>query len=173
VSAVVDTFHKPVTFVGPVVTVQGAGAIVSGLLASKVIRRLGEPRSIVTGLLVLGAGLGGVAAAATLWQLLVATAVLGAGIPLLVIAYNTLLQKQTPGRLMGRVSTATEVLTTTPQALSIAVGALLVTLVDYRVIFALMTLGSVFAAGYLLRTLRGRLGPVAGLVAEQAPEAIS
>jgi MFS family permease len=173
VYAVVDAFHKPVTFVGPMVTVQGAGAIVSGLIASKVIRRLGEPRSIVTGLLVLGAGLGGVAAAATLWQLLVATAVLGAGIPLLVIAYNTLLQKQTPGRLMGRVSTATEVLTTTPQALSIAVGALLVTLVDYRVIFALMTLGSVFAAGYLLRTLRGRLGPVAGLVAQQAPEAVS
>ena len=51
---------------------------------------------------------------------------LGAGIPLIFVAFNTLLQKQTPGRLMGRVSASVEVLVTTPQALSIGVGTLLV-----------------------------------------------
>lgn len=158
--AIVDAFGKPVEFVGPVVSVQGVGAIVGGLLCSRVIRRIGEPASIVAGLALLVVGLLGVAGAVMIWQLLAATVVLGSGLPLLIVAYNTLLQKQTPGRLMGRVSTATEVLVTTPQALSIAIGALLVSLVDYRVMFALMCTGAVVATGYLLLTLRGRLGPV-------------
>ena len=51
--------------------------------------------------------------------------------------------------LMGRVSAFTEVLTTTPQALSIAVGAVLVTLLDYRVLFVLMAVGTLLAAAYL------------------------
>ena len=92
---------------------------------------------------------------------------LGAGIPLILVAFNTLVQKQTPGRLMGRVSTSIEVLVTTPQAVSIAVGALLVTLLDYRVIFALMTAGTAVAAGYLAVRLREHLGsPIPGAATE-------
>lgn len=163
VYAVVDAFDKPVEFVGPVLTVQGVGAIASGLLASRTIRRLGEPKTMVVGFAILAIGLAGVAAATQVWAMLAAIAVFGASIPLLIVAYNTLLQKQTPGRLMGRVSTTTELLTTVPQALSIATGALLVTLLDYRIIFALMGIGTLVAAGYLLTSLRGRLGPVGGI----------
>ena len=84
-------------------------------------------------------------------------------IPLLIVAFNTILQKQTPGHLMGRVSTTTEVLTTTPQALSIALGALLVTVLDFRVIFVLMTAGTLLGAVYLVVALRGRMAlPVPG-----------
>jgi MFS family permease len=163
VYAVVEAFDKPVEFVGPVLTVQGVGAIAAGLLASRVIKRLGEPRTLVVGLVVLAAGLGVIAAAQQVWELLAGTVVLGAGIPLLIVAFNTILQKQTPGPLMGRVSTTTEVLTTTPQALSIALGALLVTLVDYRVIFVLMAAGTLVGAAYLVVALRGRMAmPVPG-----------
>lgn len=163
VYAVVEAFDKPVEFVGPVLTVQGVGAIAAGLLASRVIKRLGEPRTLVVGLVVLAAGLGVIAVAEQVWELLAGTVVLGAGIPLLIVAFNTILQKQTPGHLMGRVSTTTEVLTTTPQALSIALGALLVTLVDYRVIFVLMAAGTLVGAAYLVVALRGRMTtPVAG-----------
>ncbi len=157
--AVVDAFDKPVEFVGPVLTVQGVGALTGGLLSSRIVRAIGEPRAITAGLVLLSAGIGGVAAATEVWALLCATAVMGAGIPVVIVAFNTLVQKQTPGRLMGRVSTATEVLVTTPQALSIAVGALLVTLLDYRLIFTLMSIGTALAAVYLLTMLRGRLVP--------------
>jgi MFS family permease len=163
VYAVVEAFDKPVEFVGPVLTVQGVGAIAAGLLASRVIKRLGEPRTLVAGLVVLATGLAVIAVAQQVWELLAGTVVLGAGIPLLIVAFNTILQKQTPGHLMGRVSTTTEVLTTTPQALSIALGALLVTLVDYRVIFVLMAAGTLVGAAYLVVALRGRMTPpVAG-----------
>ena len=172
VYAVVDAFGKPVTFVGPVVTVQGVGAVVSGLLSSRVIRAIGEARAIIVGLGVLAVGLAGVIVSVAIWQLLVSTVVLGAGIPVLLVAYTTLLQKQTPGHLMGRVGTTTEVLTTTPQAISIATGALLVTLVDYRLIFGAMAVGTVVAAAYLAGALRGRMDVsprVPGATDEPAP----
>jgi MFS family permease len=155
--AVVEAFDKPVEFVGPMLTVQGIGALAAGLLSSRVVRRLGEPRTIMIGLALLSAGVAGVAGAVAVWQLLLAMIVLGMGSPLMIVASNTLLQRRTPGRLMGRVSTATEVLVTTPQALSIALGALLVTLLDYRLIFTLMSIGTVLAALYLLVMTRGRL----------------
>jgi MFS family permease len=174
VYAVVEAFHKPVTFVGPVATVQGAGAIVGGLLSGRVVKRFGEPRAIAAGLAALVLGILGVAAATAIPALLVAVAVLGLGIPVLIVAYNTLLQKLTPGRLMGRVSTATDVLTSTPQAVSIATGALLVTLLDYRLIFVLIATGTLAALVYLVTVLRGRLGPVAavgGATADPVPDA--
>ena len=108
----------------------------------------------------IGFGMFGVAVAQELWQVLIATAVVGAGLPPTFVAYITVLQKLTPGHVMGRVTTATEVLVTTPQAMSIAMGAVLVTLLDYRLIFATMTVGCLAAAGYLATMLRGRLGPV-------------
>jgi MFS family permease len=167
--AIVDAFDKPVEFVGPILTVQGIGAITAGILASRIIRRLGEPRALVAGLLVLATGLAVIVVAGEVWELLVGTAVLGAGIPLLIVAFNTILQKQTPGRLMGRVSTTVEVFTTTPQAISIATGALLVTLLDYRVIFSAMVLGTLVGAGYLLVALRGRMDLPAGTAGEDQP----
>ena len=133
VYAVVEAFGHPVSFVGPLLTVQGVGAVSVGLVSSRVVRRVGEPAAVVVGLLVTAVGLLGIVLAAHTWQLLVTVAVLGGGIPLIFVAFNTLLQKQTPGRLMGRVSASVEVLVTTPQALSIGVGAVLVGLLDYRV----------------------------------------
>jgi MFS family permease len=154
VYAVVDAFGHPVSFVGPLLTAQGAGAVSVGLVASRVVRRIGEPATVVVGLLVTATGLLGVVVVAQTWQLLVTVAVLGGGLPLIFVAFNTLLQKQTPGRLMGRVSASVEVLVTTPQALSIGVGAVLVGVLDYRLIFALMAAGTTLAAGYLVVTLR-------------------
>jgi MFS family permease len=156
---VLDAFGKPAHFVGVVLTLQGVGALAGGLVAARVVRRLGEPMTIVAGLVLLAAGLGGVGAAVELWQVLAVTCVLGAGLPLLLVAYTTLLQKDTPSRLMGRVSTATDVLITSPQALSIAVGAVLVGVLDYRLIFLVMAAGVACAAAYLVLTLRGVAQP--------------
>ena len=41
--AVLDFFGKPPTFAGVVVTVQGVGAILGGVMASRWVRRLGRP----------------------------------------------------------------------------------------------------------------------------------
>ena len=151
--AVLDFFGKPPTFVGVVVTVQGVGAIAGGLTASRWVRRLGEAGTVTIGMALLAAGLAVVALSSTLWITLAAVVVLGYSLPLTFIAFNTMLQRRTPDALMGRVSAAEETVLGTPQAISLAVGALLVTLLDYHVMFAIMAAFTGAAVVYLLITL--------------------
>jgi hypothetical protein len=77
----------------------------------------------------------------------------GVGIPLIVVALFTLLQRTTPGPLQGRTYSAIEVLVGTPQTLSVAVGAAAVAVVDYRVLL-LVEAAVVAAAGAWLLTRR-------------------
>lgn len=152
--AAVDAFGKPASYVGVAVSLQGVGAIAGGLSSAFVIRRLGEARSICLSLTVLAAGLAVCAEAPWLEGFLAGTVVAGYALPILVVALNTLLQRRTPQRLMGRVSAAADVVLGTPQAGSIAVGALLVTLVSYRPIFWACAVVVAASAGYLAFALR-------------------
>jgi MFS family permease len=155
--AVLDFFGKPPTFAGVVVTVQGVGAIAGGVTASRWVRRLGEAGTVTVGMALLALGLAIVALTSTLWVTLVAVVVVGFALPLTFIAFMTMLQRRTPHALMGRVSAAVETVMGGPQAISLAVGALLVTLLDYHVIFAIMAGFTGAAVVYLLICLRGRL----------------
>jgi len=155
--AVLDFFGKPPTFAGVVVTVQGVGAIVGGVTASRWVRRLGEAGTVTVGMALLALGLAIVALTSTLWVTLAAVVVLGYALPLTFIAFMTMLQRRTPRGLMGRVSAAVETVMGAPQAISLAVGALLVMLVDYHVIFAIMAAVTGASVVYLLISLRGRL----------------
>ena len=155
--AVLDFFGKPATFAGVVVTVQGVGAVAGGITATRWVRRLGEAGTVTVGMGLLALGLAIVALTSTLWVTLAAVVVLGYALPLTFIAFMTMLQRRTPHALMGRVSAAVETVMGGPQAISLAVGALLVTLLDYHVIFAIMAGFTGAAVAYLLICLRGRL----------------
>ena len=155
--ALLDFFGKPPTFAGVVVTVQGVGAIVGGLTTSRWVRRLGEAGTVTVGMALLAVGLAVVALTSTLWVTLAAVVVLGYALPLMFIAFMTMLQRLTPHALMGRVSAAVETVMGTPQAVSLAIGALLVTVLDFHVIFAIMAGFTCASVIYLLISLRGRL----------------
>jgi MFS family permease len=158
--AILDAFGKPVEFASVVVTVQGVGAVVGGLVASRLVRRYSEPGSVLIGLVVMAVSLGLVAAATSLPVLFVAVVLLGWTLPVLFVAYTTLVQRRTPQRLMGRVGTALEVVLGTPQALSLAVGAALVSLLSYHAIFAVMGAVTLLGAVYLLSRMgRAALRP--------------
>lgn len=166
--AIVDVFGKPVEFVSVIVTVQGVGAILGGLTATWWIRRIGEAGTVAVGLVVLTVALAVIASTQSLVVLLIDIPLAGYSIPLLVVAFMTLVQRRTPLALMGRVSTGVEVVMGAPQAISLAVGALLVTVLDYHLIFlvmAVVTGSAVVYLGFALR--RDLLGPVAAY--EDAP----
>jgi len=57
---------------------------------------------------------------------------MGLAVSWLLVGYATARQRLTPPRLQGRVTSATDVLINGPQTVSIALGALLIDLVDYR-----------------------------------------
>ena len=69
-------------------------------------------------------------------------------LPVVVVAITTALQRRTPGPVQGRVFTAFEFLAGGPQLLSIAAGAALVAVVDYRVLLVVMATGLLVGAGY-------------------------
>jgi MFS family permease len=155
--AVTDAFGRPVEFIGVLLTVQGVGAIAGGLTASRIVRRCGEAGTLAVSLAVLAVGAVLMALAPSLWLVFLAVVTFGYALPPMMIAFGTLMQLRTPSRLMGRVSTANDVVLGTPQTVSIAVGALLVSLIDYRLIFAIMAGVTAAAAAYLAIALRSSL----------------
>ena len=155
--ALLDFFGKPPTFAGVVVTVQGVGAIVGGVTMARWVRRLGEAGTVTVGMALLAVGLATVALTSTLWVTLAAVVVLGYALALTLIAFMTMLQRRTPQAVMGRVSAAVETVMGTPQAISLAVGALLVMVLDVHVIFAIMAAFTGAGVVYLLISLRDRL----------------
>src|SRR4029450_6618948 len=135
---------------------QGVGAIVAGLLASAAIRRIGEIRVAAIGTTLFAVG-EAVQIAQNLPVVLAARMLVGAGFPLLTIAAITLLQRSAPDHLQGRVYAGFEVVATVPQTLSVAIGAWLVGVLDYRLV---LVIAVVFGLTSALLMLRIRLTPV-------------
>jgi Na+/melibiose symporter-like transporter len=140
--------HRPPTFVGVLVTVMGVGSIAGGILAPWIIRRIGEPGTVAAGLLALACGLGPLVYPSLPLGVAVVP-FLGIGVVLLSVAFATLMQRRTPQALMARVSTASDLLLGVPETVSIAAGAVLVSTVGYRWLFATTTVGLALVAATL------------------------
>jgi MFS family permease len=141
--------HRAPTFLGVVVTVQGVGAVIGGPTAAPLARRVGEGPLMGFGLVLaaLGAGL---FAVPDLPGVMSGAILFGAGLPWIVVGAYTMLQLRTPLELQGRVSAAADTILSTPQVLSIALGAWLVGVVNYQILLAVMGSTVLAAAAYLL-----------------------
>jgi len=118
-------------------TAQGAGAIAGGLAAGAALRRHGDGRVMGLGMLLFAVGEAGLLVPSTA-VVLAGFAVAGSGVSLAVIGYFTAVQLRTPAHLQGRVNSAADVLVGVPQTISIALGAGLVGIVDYRALIVVM-----------------------------------
>jgi MFS family permease len=156
--SLLDAFDKPATYAGVFVTVQGVGAVAGGLVSSRLIRRVGEVGATVIGLALMAGSIAGCAAAPTMPVVLAFAVPFGVSLPMLFIAFTTLVQRRSPQAIMGRVSTAVEVLLASPQAASLAVGSLLVALLSYRTIFWIMAVVIAAGAGHIAFWLRRQIG---------------
>jgi MFS family permease len=136
--AVVDNgLHRPATLVGALLSVQGGGSVLGGIVSAAILRRAGAGPLVGLGMLAVAAG--------ALFLLSSSLPVVAAGflldglaLPWLIVGFMTALQRWTPPRLQGRVMAVTYVSLDLPQALSIGAGALLISLVDYRALLAVM-----------------------------------
>jgi MFS family permease len=158
--AVVDEgLHKPVTFLGLLQTAMGIGAIAGGLGITALIPRTGELRPVPVGLGLVAVGCA-MQMVPSLVVVSVGLAVLGAGLPITLVCLTTMLQHRTPSAMQGRVFTTFETVTGIPQVTSIAVGAALVAVVDFRVLLTVMAGGIALAAVYAALRLREDGAPV-------------
>lgn len=153
--------HRPPEFVGVLASAQGLGSVAGGLAAAPLIGRAGDLAATAAGLALFGLG-NSLCVLPSLPAVLAGKAVAGAGLALVVVGFATAIQRRTPGPLAGRVSLAAETLTSGPQTVSIAAGALLVTYVDYRLLIAVVVTGMFCAAAYLLPGARSSAPPLRG-----------
>jgi MFS family permease len=144
--------HRAPAFIGVLLAFQGIGAIAGAVAAAPLIRRAGEIPAAGLGMLVFSLGTT-LLTSGTLAVVLAGKILFGVGIPVIVVALFTLLQRTTPGELQGRTYGAIEVLVGTPQTVSIALGAAAIAFVDYRVLL-LVEAAVVAAAGAWLLTRR-------------------
>lgn len=134
-----EGLRRPPSFVGVVLSVQGAGSIASGLTAAYLMRRAGAARTV--GLALGCFALGALVYQASSLPLVLAGAVLdGLGVVWLSVGLFTSMQRYSPPRLQGRVNAAATTLLITPQTLSIAAGAALISVLSYRLMLLVMAI---------------------------------
>ncbi|MFF1697434.1 MFS transporter [Streptomyces sp. NPDC058257] len=150
VYAVVEGLGRSPAYTGVLYVVQGAGSVVVGVSSGALMRRLGGRR-------FGGAGIALTALAVVLHALPYdATALAGSfanglGLPCVLIAGMTAVQRGTPRALLGRAAATASTLMFTPTALGIALGAGLVESVGYRVLLPVLAGARLLIAAPLLK----------------------
>ncbi|MET9905710.1 MFS transporter [Streptomyces sp. NPDC006476] len=141
--------HSP-AYAGVLYAVQGTGSVAVGLLSGTGLRLLGGRR-------FAACGIGLTAVAVALRALpsdpltLVCGAGIGAGLPCVLIAATTAVQRETPDALLGRTAATAGTLMFTPNVLGLALGAALVELADYRLVSAALGAALLLTAAPLLQ----------------------
>jgi MFS family permease len=152
--AVIDEgLHKPPAFLGIISAVQGAASLGAGLMAGGLMRKVGDIRAIALGA-VAGAVAIGLFGLAVLPLVFVGAVAGGLANSFLLIGYSTVMQTRTPLALQGRVMAALEAVVTVPFLFSIAVGALLISRISFRVIYAVEAVGITLLAIYFFVVAR-------------------
>ncbi len=148
--AIVDSgLHRPPAFIGILSTIQGVGGLLGGLTAAIVMKRSAEGVLAGLGLLLITCGTL-LLMLPSLITVLAGMVLFGIGLPWLIVGVYTLVQRATPAQLQGRVYSAFDVLVGTPQTISIALGAALIGVVDYRLLLIVMAVVLACSALYLL-----------------------
>jgi hypothetical protein len=137
IAVVTDGLHRTANWLGPFEAIMGVGALVGGPTVALAMRRIGEGRVCALGSIVFAAGTS-LLVYPTLATVAAGALLNGFGLPWLVAAALTLIQRRTPSGLQGRVSTAVDVAWDTPQSLSIAVGAGLIAVTGFQVLLAIV-----------------------------------
>ncbi|MET8079834.1 MFS transporter [Streptomyces sp. NPDC005303] len=135
--AVIDGLGHSPAYAGALYAVQGAGSVAVGLLSGPALRRLGERRFAAYGI-ALTAVAAGLRAVPSDPLALVCSAAIGLGLPCVLIAVLTAVQRETPDALLGRTVATANTLVYTPNVLGLAAGAALVGLVDQRPLSAVV-----------------------------------
>jgi hypothetical protein len=148
VYAVVDALGHAPAYAGVLYAVQGAGSVAAGLLSGAGLRGLGGRRFAVYGIALTAVG---VAVRAVPYDpaALAGGAAIGVGLPCVLIAAFTAVQRETPAELVGRVAATAHTLVFVPNVVGLAAGAALVEVVDQRALLILLGAGLLVTAAAL------------------------
>lgn len=142
VYAVVEGLGHSPAYAGVLAAVQGAGSVAVGLASGAVLRRLGARRFAAAGIALSAVALRAVPSDAVA---VVCGAAIGVGLPCVLIAALTAVQRETPGPMLGRAVATAHTLMFGPNVIGLAAGAVLVELVDHRLLLPALGLAQLLA----------------------------
>ena len=142
--------HSP-AYTGTFYAVQGAGSVVVGLASGPTLRRLGERRFAAYGIALTAVAVAARAVPSDAVALACGLAS-GVGLPCVLIAALTAVQRGTPDALLGRVGACADTLVLAPNVLGLALGAGLVELIDYRPLLLILGVALLATAALLLQS---------------------
>ncbi|MFF4860885.1 MFS transporter [Streptomyces sp. NPDC002405] len=151
--AVVDSLGHAPAYAGVLYAVQGAGSVAIGLASGTALRRLGSRRFAALGIALTAAGVA-LRAIPSDPLALVSSAVSGAGLPCVLIAAFTAVQRETPAKLLGRTSATANALLFVPNVVGLAAGAALAGAASLPVLLTLLALGLLATSQFLLHRPR-------------------
>ncbi|MFE6040120.1 MFS transporter [Streptomyces sp. NPDC056452] len=151
-----DVLGRSPAYTGVLYAVQGAGSVAAGLLAGPLLRRMPERVFAASGIAVFAVAVGARALPCGPVAL-AASAGIGLGLPCVLIAAMTAVQRETPDAVLGRTAAAANSLMTVPNAVALALGAGLVAVVDVTVLLPLTAVAGLATAAWLGTGRRGRL----------------
>ncbi|MFB7570236.1 MFS transporter [Streptomyces sp. NPDC056165] len=149
VYAVVDGLGRAPAYAGVLYAVQGAGSVAVGLASGTALRRLGGRRFAACGIALTAVGVA-LRAIPSDPVALMCSAAIGAGLPCVLIAALTAVQRESPAQLLGRATATAHTLLFVPNVLGLAAGAALVGAVGLPVLLTVLGLGLLVASGALL-----------------------
>ncbi|MEU9337543.1 MFS transporter [Streptomyces sp. NPDC048290] len=137
VYAVVAGLGRSPAYAGLLAAVQGAGSVLAGVAAGPALRRLGARRFAAAGIALTG---GAVLLRAVPYDAaaLVSGVAVGAGLPCVLIAALTAVQRAVPDAVLGRASATASTMMFAPNVIGLGVGAALVGAVPYAPLLLLV-----------------------------------
>ncbi|MEV6116806.1 MFS transporter [Streptomyces sp. NPDC052109] len=148
VYAVVDRLGHSPAWTGVLYAVQGFGSVTAGLVSGAALRRLGGRRFAATGIALTALAVAARAVPSDAMALASAAAI-GLGLPCVLVAAFTAVQRETPGPLLGRVTATANTLVFTPSVIGLAVGAGLVEIASPQLLLPLYGLALLVTASLL------------------------
>ncbi|MFI7491915.1 MFS transporter [Micromonospora echinaurantiaca] len=119
---VVTELDLPATFLGVLISAQGAGSLVGGLIVGRLIARRGPVAVAVAGTVLFAVGC--LARCLPWWPATVAASVVaGVGLPWTLVAAVTAVQTHTPAAILGRVAGTANTAMFGPIAVAIPLGS--------------------------------------------------
>ena len=153
-SVITIGLHRQPSFFGVLSAFQGVGAIAGGVTAGMLMRKIGDTRLVGVGLALFAVG-DTLLVFPSLPVDLVGFALAGAGVAYAIIGFTTALQLRTPLAIQGRAEAGADLVLSLAQTVSIATGAALSTLIDYRALLVFMGVVTLASAAYVV----GRTAP--------------
>jgi len=151
--SILEHLNRPLSVIGQLISAQGLGAVLGGILSIRLIKKMLPERLILTGFFIQAVGITGLFAS-EIPLIYLSCAIFGFGVPMSMVGLDTLIQTKLPLSIQGRANTSLEAITSIPFSLSFLISSLMASFIAYTVMLWYMVAVTVLAAILLTFAVR-------------------